>query len=108
MRWQAVRDFAESQALELYTPLCGYHKQLQIIDRTDDLIISILFFGSASCHQLIRAIANHQRTPRHWWTSNKAGQAYQSLLAIAQQRQLETLSKEQAIADGIAAKEQII
>ena len=108
MRWQAVREFAESQALELYTPMCGYHKQLQIIDRTDDLIISILFFGSISYYQLIKAIANHQRTPRHWWTSNKAGQAYQSLLVIAQQKELAKISNEQAIADGIAAKESII
>lgn len=81
MKWQAVRDFAESQALELYTPLCGYHKQLQIIDRA----------------------AN-----RHWWTNNKAKDCYQSLLAIIKERELSKLSDDQAIADGIAAKEQII
>lgn len=81
MKWAAVEDLASANGLELYTPLCGYHKQLQIIDRANN---------------------------RHWWTANKAGLAYQSLQAIIKHRELDKLSNEQAIANGIAAKGQII
>lgn len=77
MRWSDVRKFAEDNGLEIYTPMCGYHKQAQIIDRA---------------------------TKKHWWTANKAGLAYQSIAAIVQQRQLAEVSNEQAIAQGQEAK----
>ena len=77
MKWADVRKFAEDNGLELYTPMRGYHKQAQIIDRAAE---------------------------KHWWTANKAGLAYQSIAAIVQQRQLDTLSNEEAIAQGQEAK----
>jgi hypothetical protein len=77
MKWEQVRKFAEDNGLEIYTPLCGYHKQAQIIDRT---------------------------AKRHYWTANKAGKAYQSLQAIVNQRELAKLTDEQAIAAGQEAK----
>jgi hypothetical protein len=77
MKWKTVQDLAASHGLEIYTPMCGYHRQAQIIDRA----------------------AN-----RHWWTANKAGLAYQSLQTIIKQRELAQLSNEQAIADGQQAK----
>lgn len=77
MTWEKVRKLAAENGLELYSPYCGKHRQIQIIDRA----------------------AN-----RHWWTANKAGLAYQSLQSIVRQRELATLSNEQAIADGQESK----
>ena len=77
MKWQQVQDLAQSHGLEIYTPMCGYHRLAQIIDRT----------------------AN-----RHYWTANKAKSVYQSLLAIIQQKELDKLTDAQAIAQGQEAK----
>lgn len=77
MKWVKVRKFAEENGLEIYTPMCGHHKQAQIIDRT---------------------------AKRHWWTPNKAEKAYQSLQAIVNQRELDRLTDEQAIAAGQESK----
>ena len=70
MRWQAVKEFAALNGLELYTPLSGYHKRLQIIDRA---------------------------TNRHWWTANKAAIAHQSLLCIVREKELATVSTDEII-----------
>lgn len=61
MKWQQVRELAANHGLEIYTPLCGYHRQAQIIDHASN---------------------------RHYWTANKAIAAHQSILAIIQQREL--------------------
>ena len=70
MRWQVVKELAANNGLELYTPLSGYHRQLQIIDRT---------------------------TNRHWWTANKAAIAHQSLLCIVREKELAKLSTDEII-----------
>ena len=70
MLWKTVKKFASNNKLELYTPLCGYHKQLQITDRA----------------------AN-----RHWWTANKAKAVYQSLLCIVQERALAAIPTHEII-----------
>lgn len=81
MTWQKVETLAEEHGLALYRPLCGYHKLVQITDTHGNPVS---------------------------WTSNKARSAMQSVQAIIKQRELSALSDDQAIADGIAAKEQII
>jgi hypothetical protein len=77
MKWKTVQDLAASHGLEIYTPMCGYHRQAQIIDRA----------------------AN-----RHYWTANKAIAAHQSILAIVHQKELGKLTDDQAIAQGEQAK----
>lgn len=77
MKWTTVRELAAAHGLELYSPLGGYHRNLQIIDRA----------------------AN-----RHWWADNKAGKAHQSILAIIQQKELAKLTDDQAIANGQESK----
>ena len=70
MLWKTVKKFAANNGLELYAPLCGYHKLLQITDRAAD---------------------------RHWWTANKAKAVYQSLLCIVQERALAKISTHEII-----------
>ena len=70
MLWKTVQKFAADNKLELYTPLCGYHKQLQIID---------LAAG------------------RHWRTANKAKAVYQSLLCIVHQKALAVIPTHEII-----------
>ena len=77
MKWQTVNQLASDHGLELYTPLRGKHKRMQIINPA---------------------------TKKHWWTENKAASTHQSLLAIIQQEQLKKLSDEQAIAAAEQAK----
>ena len=72
MLWKTVNTFASDNSLELYTPLCGYHKLLQITDRAAD---------------------------RHWWTANKAKAVYQSLLCIVQERALAKISTHEIIVE---------
>ena len=72
MLWKTVKKFAADNKLELYTPLRGYHKQLQIID---------LAAG------------------RHWRTSNKAKAVHQSLLCIVQERALAKVSTAKIIVE---------
>lgn len=77
MKWATVRELAAAHGLELYSPYGGYHRNLQIIDRTNQ---------------------------KHWWTDNKAGKAHQSILAIIQQKELAKLTDDQAIANGLESK----
>lgn len=77
MKWSQVIEYAERHGLEIYSPLGGYHRNLQIIDRANN---------------------------RHWWTANGARKVYQSLLSIVKQRELAERTDEQAIADGQQAK----
>jgi hypothetical protein len=77
MKWATVRELAAEHGLELYSPLGGYHRNLQIIDRV------------------------HQQ---HWWTRNKAGLAHQSILAIVQQKELAKLTDDEAIAQSQKSK----
>ena len=72
MLWKTVKTFATDNGLELYTPLSGYHKQLQIIDRANEC---------------------------HWWTVNKASTAYQSLLCIVQEKALAKVSTAKIIVE---------
>lgn len=81
MTWKKVEDLAAEHGLVLYKPLCGYHKLVQITDNNGNPVS---------------------------WTSNKARLAMQSVQAIIKQRELAMLSNEQAIAEAVAAKEQII
>jgi hypothetical protein len=77
MKWSQVIEYAERHGLEIYSPLGGYHRNLQIIDRA----------------------AN-----RHYWTANGARKVYQSLVSIVKQKQLASLTDEQAIAAAQDAK----
>jgi len=77
MKWQDVQKFAEENGLSIYRPYCGYHKLAQITT-TDGQPVS--------------------------WTANKAKLAYQSIASIVHQRQLATLTDDQAIAAAETAK----